>query len=203
MADLPVPPVSDGAEDLEKLGMDMLVRTFHSSADPTIRRYAVYLLGKTGDPAAIRPLVEALADPEKAVREQAMRSLVAMGEDAVGPLTAAMKKDPKWQARYRAAEALGKLAGKEVVTPLIQGLSDNRDHVRYMAAKGLMGLGDSSAVEPLIILLTDENRVVRLMTVRALSAIGGEKAKIALEAALAAETDEEVKDVIREALGQF
>jgi len=61
-------------------------------------------------------------------------------------------------------------------------------------------LGDSRAVEPLIILLNDENRVVRMMTARALSAIGGEKGRIALEAALASEADDEVKNVIRESL---
>ena len=128
MAEIPVPPVFEGAEDLEKQGIDMLVHTFHSSTDPTLRRYAVYLLGKTGDPVALGPLTEALADPEKVVREQAMLSLVAMGETAIGPLVAAMGKDPKWQARYRAAEALGKLADEEVVLPLIRGLKDSRDH---------------------------------------------------------------------------
>ena len=201
MTDKPIPPTPpEGAGDLETQGIEMLVHTFHSSADPTLRRYAVYLLGKSGDPAALRPLIEALADPEKTVREQAMLSLVDSGKSAIRPLTDAMAKEPKWQARYRAAEALGKLADDEVLQPLIRGLKDDRDHVRYMAAKGLKELGDSRAVEPLIILLNDENRVVRMMTARALSAIGGEKGRIALEAALTSESDDEVKNVIREAL---
>jgi len=194
----PVPP--DGAESLERQGIDMLVHTFHSNADPMLRRYAVYLLGKSGDPQALRPLVEALADPEKSVREQAMLSLVDAGKSAIGPLTETLAKEPKWQARYRAAEALGKLADEDVLQPLIRSLKDNRDHVRYMAAKGLKELGDSRAVEPLIILLADENRVVRMMTARALSAIGGEKGRRALEAALSSEQDDEVKNVLREAL---
>jgi HEAT repeat protein len=69
-----------------------------------------------------------------------------------------------------------------------------------MAAKGLTDLGDSTATDPLIILLKDDNRVVRMMTVRALSAIGGEKVQTALREALAAETDEKVKETINEAL---
>jgi HEAT repeat protein len=194
----PIPP--KGAETLDRQGTDMLVQTFHSDADPAIRRYAVYLLGKSGDPLALRPLVEALADPEKSVREQAMLSLVDSGRSAIAPLTDALAKDPKWEARYRAAEALGKLADEEVLMPLIRGLNDKRDHVRYMAAKGLMMLGDSRAIEPLIILLADENRVVRMMTARALSAIGGEQGHRALEAALSREKDEEVKNILREAL---
>ena len=109
-------------------------------------------------------------------------------------------KEPKWETRYRAAEALGKIADEKAVKPLIQGLKDNRDHVRYMAAKGLKDLGDSDAVEPMVILLKDENRYVRMMAVRALGVLGGTKVTAALNAALAAEPDEKVREAIVEAL---
>jgi len=59
-------------------------------------------------------------------------------------------KEPKWETRYRAAEALGKIADEKAVRPLIQGLRDSRDHVRYMAAKGLHSIGNSGAAEPLL-----------------------------------------------------
>ena len=100
-----------------------------------------------------------------------MLALVATGKAATEPLAVAMN-DPRWETRYRAVEALGKLADEKALKPLVQGLRDNRDHVRYMAAKGLKGLGDSTAIDPLIILLKDENRLVRLMAVRSLSVIG-------------------------------
>jgi HEAT repeat protein len=128
-----------------------------------------------------------------------MLALVATGKAATEPLAAAMK-DPRWETRYRAVEALGKLADEKALKPLVQGLRDNRDHVRYMAAKGLEGLGDSSAIDPLIILLKDENRLVRLMAVRALSAIGGEKVKTAFKGALSTETDETVREAMTGAL---
>ena len=108
--------------------------------------------------------------------------------------------EPQWETRYRAAEALGKLADESVVKPLIQGLQDSRDHVRYMAAKGLTGLGDSSAVDPLIILLKDENPIVRKMTVKALSAMGGKKVQEALKDALTGEKDESVREAIQAGL---
>jgi HEAT repeat protein len=199
MADTQVPPAPEGAEDLGKQGIDVLVHTLHNSADPAVRRYAAYLLGNARTPQAIRPLIEALGDMDKSVREQAMLALVATGKAATEPLAAAMK-DPKWEARYRAAEALGKLADEKALKPLVLGLRDHRDHVRYMAAKGLRDLGDSTAIDPLIILLKDDNRVVKIMTVRALSAIGGEKVRIALKDALANETDEGVKEAINSAL---
>jgi HEAT repeat protein len=199
MADTNVPPVPEGAEDLEKQGIDILITTLHNSTDPTLRKHAAYLLGDARTPQAIRPLIWALGDLDKSVREQATLALVATGKAATEPLAEAMK-DPRWETRSRAVEAIGKLADEKALKPLIQGLRDNRDHVRYMAAKGLKGLGDSTAIDPLIILLKDENRVVRMMTVRALSAIGGRNVQITLKEALATETDEKVKEAIKEAL---
>jgi HEAT repeat protein len=193
------PPKPEGADELEKLGLDGLIHALHESTDPNVRQYAAYLMGKANNPRAIRPLVEALGDFDKAVREQATLALVSVGKAAVESLTVAMK-DPKWETRYRAAEALGRIADEKAVKPLIQGLKDNRDHVRYMAAKGLRELGDSDAIEPMVILLKDENRFVRMMAVRALSAIGGKKVNDALAQALETETDEKVREAITEAM---
>ena len=151
------------------------------------------------EPRAIQPLIEALADFDKSVREQATLALSAIGKAAIEPLATAMK-EPKWETRYRAAEALGKIADEKAVKPLIQGLKDNREHVRYMAAKGLRELGDSDAIEPMIFLLKDENRYVRMMAVRALGAIGGDRATGALNDAMDNEQDEKVKEAIAEAL---
>lgn len=194
-----VPEKPGNAAELEKMGLHELVSALQNNTDPQVRQYAAYLLGKAHNPRAIQPLIEALADFDKSVREQATLSLSRIGKAAVEPLSEAMK-EPKWETRYRAAEALGKIADEKAVKPLIQGLKDNRDHVRYMAAKGLKELGDSDAIEPMIILLKDENRYVRMMAVRALGAIGGKKVSEALNAALADEKDEKVREAIVEAL---
>ncbi len=194
-----VPDKPEGAEEIEKLNLEGLIKTLLDSTDPNVRQYAAYLLGKAKNPRAIEPLIHALADFDKSVREQAMLALSTLGKSAVEPLAEAMK-EPKWETRYRAAEALGKIADEKAVQPLIQGLKDNREHVRYMAAKGLRGLGDSDAIEPMIILLKDENNYVRMMVARALGAIGGKNVNEALAAALEVETDEKVKETIREAM---
>ncbi len=172
MTEKNAPEKPEGGDELEKMEIDGLVRTLRDNTDPEVRLYAAYLLGKARNPRAIQPLIEALADFDKSVREQATLALSAIGKAAIEPLAAAMK-EPRWETRYRAAEALGRIADEKAVKPLIQGLKDNREHVRYMAAKGLRELGDSDAIEPMIILLKDENRYVRMMAVRALDAIGG------------------------------
>lgn len=195
-----VPEKPGNAGELEALAFEGLLAVLHEGPTPPERRYAAYLLRKkTLSPLAIPPLIEALSDSDKSVREQATLSLSAIGKAAVGPLADAMK-DPKWETRYRAAEALGRIADEKAIRPLVQGLKDNRDHVRYMAAKGLKDLGDSDTIEPLIILLKDENLYVRMMSVRALGALGGKKAVDALQAALPEETDEKVRAAIAEAL---
>ena len=197
--ELNVPEKPENAGELEKLGLEGLVKALRDSTDPQVRQYAAYLLGKAHNPRAIQPLIEALADFDKSVREQATLALSRIGKAAIEPLAEAMK-EPKWETRYRAAEALGRIADEKAVKPLVQGLKDNRDHVRYMAAKGLKELGDSDTIEPLIILLKDENRFVRMMAVRALGVIGGTNVNAALNAALAVEPDAKVKEAITEAL---
>jgi HEAT repeat protein len=192
MSEINIPEKPDCAEDMEKQDVEALIKALTFNTDPQIRQYAAYLLGKAKNPRAIQPLVEALADFDKAVREQATLALSAIGKAAVEPLAEAMK-EPKWETRYRAAEALGKITDEQAVRPLIQGLKDDRDHVRYMAAKGLRDLRDSAAIDPLIVVLMDENVYVRLMAVHALGTLGGVKVRSALTKALESEQDEKVR----------
>lgn len=199
MTESNMPEKPENAAELEKQGIQGLIHTLSDSTDPQVRQYAAYLLGQAKNPRAIQPLIEAMADFDKSVREQATLALSNIGKTAVGQLSDAMK-EPKWETRYRAAEALGKIADEKAVQPLIKALSDSRDHVRYMAAKGLRELGDSDAIEPLIILLKDENIYVRTMAVRALGTIGGTTATGALAATLERETDEKVREAISEYL---
>ncbi|MGA2911932.1 MAG: HEAT repeat domain-containing protein [Methanoregula sp.] len=199
MVEINAPEKPDGAEELEKMGVKDLMNSLRDNTDPLVRQYAAYLLGKAQNPRAIQPLIEALGDFDKSVREQAMLALSSIGKAAIEPLSATLK-EPQWETRYRAAEALGKIADEKAVKPLIQALKDNRDHVRYMAAKGLRALRDSDTIEPMIILLNDENRYVRMMAVRALGAIGGKNVNNALKKALESENDEKVKEAIIEAM---
>jgi HEAT repeat protein len=199
MDDVSIPQKPDGAEELEKQGLSDLVKALHEHTDPQVRQYAAYLLGQTKNPRAIQPLIESLADFDKSVREQATLALSTIGKSAIEPLAEAMN-EPKWETRYRAAEALGRIADEKAVQPLVRGLKDSRDHVRYMAAKGLHSIGNSGAAEPLIILLKDENIYVRLMAVHALGTLGGKKVRSALKEALESEQDEKVKAAISAAL---
>jgi HEAT repeat protein len=179
--------------------MEELLSALCQSEDPHVRCYVAYLLGKIGDHRAVPELIRALGDTDREVREQAALALSNIGKAAIDPLIAELQSD-KWQTRYRAVEALGKIADRKVVAPLLQALRDERDHVRYMAAKGLRDIRDSDAIDPLIALLKDENEHVRRMAATGLGVIGGTKVNEALLEALKTEQNEKVKEAIREAV---
>ncbi|OPY39296.1 MAG: putative lyase [Methanoregula sp. PtaU1.Bin051] len=199
MDEIKKPQVTGAEKDLEKAGMDGLINALQRNEDPHIRRYAAYLLGKSGDARTVPVLIAALSDREKGVREQAALALSELGRSAIEPLKKAMN-DPKWETRYRAVEALGKIADQQVISPLINALKDERDHVRYMAAKGLRDMQDSQAIDPLIALLKDENEFVRMMAAKGLGALGGNKVRAELEQALRSEQNDRVKAAIAEAM---
>ena len=147
----------------------------------------------------IKELISMLSDPEKGVREEAMRGFVAIGRPAV-PACISLLESTDWRVRYRAAETLGLIGGHEAYDPLLSALQDSKDHVRYMAAKGLGLIGDSRAVASLAALQHDENEFVRRSAARSLGQIGGREAIRALRQALDTEREEGVRAAIVEAL---
>jgi len=139
--------------------------------DPMTRKHAVYLLGQTRDKGSLDICLEALRDPEKAVREQASRALAEIGESASDRLISLLN-DPDWKVRYRAAETLGMIEDKRSVSPLIRLLSDEKDHVRYMAVKSLGRIGEKAALEPIRKCQEDENPYVQRMAETVVLRIG-------------------------------
>ena len=57
MVEVNIPEKPDGAEELEKQGVEGLVHSLHDSTDPMVRQYAAYLLGKAHNPRAIQPQI--------------------------------------------------------------------------------------------------------------------------------------------------
>lgn len=155
------------AETVELLSF----RALHDD-DPMTRKHSVYLLGQERDPGSIDTCIQAISDPEKAVRAQAARALAAIGEPAAGRLITLLN-DPDWKVRYRAAEALGTMKSRTSVPYLIKRLSDEKDHVRYMAAKSLGLIGDPLALSPLTDAQDDENPYVRKIVNNSLQIIQG------------------------------
>ena len=153
--------------------LNILESTAISDKDPLARKYALYMLGTSGDPSYTDIFIQSFCDPEKAVRGQAVLALVRIGTPSI-PKVIPLLKNKDWKVRYRAAEVLGLLKCRDAVQPLIESLTDEKDHVRYMAAKSLGLIMDPAALEPLRNCRTDENPYVRKMVGRVIIEIEGE-----------------------------
>jgi HEAT repeat protein len=175
------------------------------------REKAMEVLWQMSDPAAVGPLVAALADSNEYVRKVAAETLGQIGDPAaIGPLVARLadpnSADTDWDVREAAAWALGQI-GEPAVGSLIAALAHPNSAVREVAAKALGQIGDPAAVGPLVAALADPNSAdmdwnVRKAAAWALGQIGDHAAVRPLVAALA-DSEEYVRKAAAEALGQI
>jgi WD40 repeat protein len=106
------------------------------------------LLGKIGDPRAIKVLIEMgsarvfTSDPRRAAPGR-------VWVDSSGKT----ERMETWDHRSAAGDALARI-GEPAVGPLIAALKDERADLRHLAAWALGKIGDTRAVEPLIPVLS-------------------------------------------------
>jgi HEAT repeat protein len=119
--------------------------------DVESRIAAIDVLGRSSDPRAVPLLIEALHDAHPHVRLTAAMELgFKKDKRAIQPLRRLLA-DPVAAVRERVVEALAALRASEVVLPLIEVLSSDRDAaVRQQAARALGEIRDPRAVTPLI-----------------------------------------------------
>ena len=170
-----------------------LIRTLNSD-DDRVRGEAAETLGEIGDPAAVGPLVDALADD--AVAPAAADALVAIGEPAVAP-TLELLDGERGAARENAVEVLGRIGAREAVPAIAELVRSGGDRLHRKAVDALIGIG-APAIEALIPLLSEDGdghagAVAALTGIgdaacRALvEALGDENARIRMGAAMVLE----------------
>ncbi len=121
----------------------------------TVRFDAADALGQIGDLRAVEPLIYALKDEDRIVKEAVARALGELKDlKAVEPLIQTLE-DEYSRVRGAAAWALGELDDVRAVEPLIKVLKDENWGVRLDAARALVKIGDERAIEPLAQLLED------------------------------------------------
>ncbi|RMH32249.1 MAG: HEAT repeat domain-containing protein [Nitrospirae bacterium] len=139
-------------------------------ADWGIREDAALALGTLGDPRGISPLIQALNDSDRAVRQAAISSLTKLGQAAVEPLGMALE-DPNLIVQESAASILVHIADHRVVDPLMTALLSPNWIVRMYAAQALGRLTVPQAIDTLILLLQDKVKAVRDAAITALQAM--------------------------------
>jgi HEAT repeat protein len=147
------------------------------------RQVAAEALGHLGDTErAIKPLLAALDDRDRQVREAAAGALGMLGDARAFEPLCALTTDEYYPAAQAAVRALGHLGDTRAVPLLLDTLRDNPD-LCLTSAYALGRLEDGRAVEPLISVLQSDRHLyaVREAAAVALREIGTERALAALD----------------------
>jgi HEAT repeat protein len=128
-------------------------RDCHVGNAVEVRYIAAAGLGRIGHARAVNPLIRALKDSERGVRDVASEALRKIGPEAVDQLISAVKdtNQPK-DLRFTAATIVGKIGGRD--DPIVQAW----DAVATKDWERTRSLGDLS-VEPLLAIAEDPSHI--------------------------------------------
>lgn len=127
------------------------------TGDDQLRQFIAYLLGQTGDPRVIEPLIEALEDEHIGVRGAAANALGKMGDARAIPHLRPFLTHANPQMAVWAAYALTCL-GDDHFETLVAALKSDEVAVRRSAILAMQQLGDQRAVGPLLALQHDDGQ---------------------------------------------
>jgi HEAT repeat protein len=124
----------------------LLSRALKNSS-PAIRLEAATVLGLTGDPRAVVPLVQAMEGKDRELRQRATESMVRLGAPAAAPLVSLLKAADAG-LRREASRALVQI-GRPAFEPLCRALLDADLSTRWEAAQVLNSLRSSGRLRGL------------------------------------------------------
>lgn len=176
------------AFDDEPGTQEELRRLFVESEEAEVRGYLALVLGRTGDPAAVPLLVEAVGDADPQTRIYALWALGLIGDSSALPALRAALADPDPGLRKTAAFALGEV-GDPAALGALEGMLDDRvADVRWNAALAVARLGSPASVPELERMLdrrltgevegisAEQQQEAMIGAIRALAAVRGEVA---------------------------
>ncbi len=158
-------------------------------SDFKFRQTVAQTLGEMGE-IAFEPLIAALDDQNRSIRNGAAMALVYLGDErAIEPLIAGLRQGPGARGPYNSGALSGlRQFGSRAVEPLIAALQGDDPSIRANAAIALSFANNSRAVPALIKALQDEDPMVRSQAALALGTI---REAAAVEPLLALLEDEE------------
>jgi HEAT repeat protein len=149
------------------------------SEDVQLRQFVAYLLGQTGSPRAVTPLIEALGDAHVGVRGAAANALGKLGDRSAIPHLERLILDDNRQMVVWAAFALTRL-GEDYFHVLVNALRADDVNIRRSGILALHQLGEARGIAPLLALRDDPERrfesdsTVAEAVAKALRALGHE-----------------------------
>ena len=113
-----------------------LIRALQYEKSCSVRRDAAVALGEIKDKRAVEPLISALGDGDRDVREASAKALINIGRPAVDFLIKALDSDDS-NVRKEAVKVLGEIKDERAIEPLSKALKDENKWVRMESAKAL------------------------------------------------------------------
>jgi HEAT repeat protein len=147
-----------------------------ASCSPGMAPRLIEALGHLGDPAVVRPLLQALRSGEPASCIAAVTALSRLGVAEVTSALPSLLKHRNAQVRATAIEAVGRLQVIRAAEQVRKLLQDPAWEVRREAAEALGRLKDFESVEALARTLQDSDADVREAVVVALGSVGNASA---------------------------
>jgi HEAT repeat protein len=169
--------VVDAQRNLTSYGNEVtpyLLPVLEEKDNETAKVAALNVMANIGDASAEDAVVKLLRDRDDRVRQQAARTLSAMGvknEYAIEALKEQLV-DYNPDVRYNAIRALSKIAPKEDANLFMEALGDYDPRIRMFAVLALGRLDVREAVPYLSQMVRDPDPNVRMAVVIALSKIG-------------------------------
>lgn len=159
----------------------VLILPYCTHTEPYMREEAIKALVATENPAAIEPVLAALADPEDEVRDAAAHGCITLverfGEQIPLEPLLALLHDAYPSIRENIIDALGKAPERAPLEPVIAALSDELYYVRCAALEtlGLMGDRVPTALYPRLQEMSgaDETAQIRWRATRTLLMLHG------------------------------
>ncbi len=140
-----------------------------SDKDAGVRAMAAWALGEIKSPAAITPLMNALAvEKTFAAREMLIRALGEHENAIAVPALISQLDDVSPDIRYVAVWALGEINAPDAIAAVQRSLHDSEASVREIAVEAFGRFCNPANIDALISRLGDDDAGVRLNTVRML-----------------------------------
>ncbi len=146
-----------------------------TSKEPLVRTFLASLLPKFSSVQAKSALIRLLDDPNKNVRQAALRGLAELHANDTVEVICHLLSDPDLTVQSLTIETLIKLNAPNTVKYLIEVLQDESEYVRRAAVEVLNEIGNQNAIKDLLNALRDADWWVKVRAADALGKIGGPK----------------------------
>jgi len=169
--------------DRDNKGYKAFVTAIDQKENQLARIHAIWGIGQVARKKMERaqPLLNLLKDNDPEIVAQTAKILGDVKYNNAGKEFISLLKHENARVRFFAAQALGRIAEKNAVEPLLTMLEANKDEDLYLRHAGVLALSRIGEVAPIIALAHSKNRSLRIAAVLVLRRLQNEQVALFLK----------------------